>query len=217
MSPRPYRLGQRAETTEGNRHRILEAAYNPIPKPGFHPVSVDAVADRAGVTRVTVYRHFGSKRGLLEAVSTHRMDQAQLARLDQARAHPDVVQALRGFLRESCRLMSEIGGTLRTSLEVARHEPEVAHILDLGYYGRRRHSLEELATRLHEEHALAPGWTPRRVADALMIVTSLEAFETLTKRQGHSVRRAANFLFDMTTGFLAPEQAGRSESGQPEA
>ncbi|MBA3552703.1 MAG: helix-turn-helix transcriptional regulator, partial [Actinobacteria bacterium] len=99
MSPRPYRLGQRAETTERNRHRILEAAYELIAEAGFHPVSVDAVADRAGVTRVTVYRRFGSKRGLFEAVSSHRMDQAKLARLDQARAHPDVVEALRGFLR----------------------------------------------------------------------------------------------------------------------
>jgi AcrR family transcriptional regulator len=207
MGGRPYRLGQRAETTERNHQRILDAAYELIAEAGFHPVSVDAVADRAGVTRVTVYRHFGSKRGLLEAVSSHRMNQAQLARLDHARTHPDVVQALRAFLRESCRLMSEIGDTLRTSLEVARHDPEVAHILDLGYYGRRKHSLEELATRLRDENALAAGWTPARVVDALMIVTSLEAVETLTQRQGHSVRRAAEILFDMTTAFLRPEPA----------
>jgi len=217
MSRRPYRLGRRAETAESNRHRILEAAYELIAEAGFHPVSVDAVAARAGVTRVTVYRHFGSKRGLLEAVSSHRMDQAQLARLDQARAHPDVVQALRGFLREGCRLMSEIGDTLRTSLEVRRHEPEVAHILEVGYYGGRRQSVEELAARLRDENALAPGWTPRRVADALMVITSLEAFETLTQRQGYSVRRAADLLFDMATGFLARDQARRSGSGQPEA
>jgi AcrR family transcriptional regulator len=217
MTRRPYRLGQRAETADHNHQRILDAAYELIAEAGFHPVSVDAVADRAGVTRVTVYRHFGSKRGLLEAVSSHRMDQAQLARLDQARTHPDVVTALRDFLRESCRLMSEIGETLRTSLEVARHEPEVAHVLDIGYYGRRQRSLEELATRLHDEHALASGWTPRRVVDVLMIITSLEAFETLTQRQGYSVRRAAGVLFDMTNGFLASAPAGRSGSGQPEA
>jgi AcrR family transcriptional regulator len=217
MSRRPYRLGQRAETTESNRRRILDAAYELIAEAGFHPVSVDAVADRAGVTRVTVYRHFGSKRGLFEAVSLHRLGQAQLARLDHARAHPDVVQALRDFLRENCRLMSEIGDTLRTTLEVARHEPEVAHVLDVGYYGRRKHSLEELATRLHAENALAPGWTIHRVVDALMIVTSLEAFETLTQRQGHSVRRSANILFDMTTGFLAPEQPDPSGNAQSKA
>jgi AcrR family transcriptional regulator len=203
MSPRPYRLAQRAESTEHNRRRILDAAYELIAEAGFHPVSLDAVAERAGVTRVTIYRHFGSKRGLLEAVNWHRMEQAQLTRLDEARAHPDVVEALRAFLRESCRLMSEIGDTLRTSLEVARHEPAVAHILDVGYYGRRKRSLKELATRLHAEDALAPGWAIPRVVDALMIITSLEAFETLTRQQRHSVRRAASILFEMTTGFLA--------------
>jgi len=217
MGARTYRLGRRAETSDHNHQRILDAAYELIAEAGFHPVSVDAVADRAGVTRVTVYRHFGSKRGLLEAVSSYRMDQAQLARLDQARTHPDVVTALRDFLRESCRLMSEIGDTLRTSLEVARHEPEVAHVLDVGYYGRRRRSLEELATRLRNEHALAPGWTPRRVVDVLMIVTSLEAFETLTQRQGYSVRRAAQIVFDIAAGFLAPEATGRSRRARSQA
>jgi AcrR family transcriptional regulator len=203
MSPRTYRLARRAETTEHNRRRILDAAYDLIAEAGFHPVSLDAVAGRAGVTRATIYRHFGSKRGLLEAVNWHRLEQARLTRLDEARAHPDAVEALRGFLRESCRLMSEIGDTLRASLEVARHEAEVAHILDVGYYERRKRSLEELATRLHAEHALSPGWTIPRVVDALMIVTSLEAFETLTQQQGHSVRHSGRILFDITTGFLA--------------
>src|SRR5688572_6056727 len=78
MSPRPYQLAQRAESTERNRRRILDAAYELIAEAGFHPVSLDAVAERAGVTRVTIYRHFGSKRGLLEAVNWHRLEQAQL-------------------------------------------------------------------------------------------------------------------------------------------
>lgn len=202
MSPRSYRLGRRAETADDNRQRILVAAYELIAEAGFHPVTVDAVAERAGVTRVTVYRQFGSKRGLFEAVNSQRLDQAQLARLDEARRHPDVVQALQGFLRESCRFMNEIGDTLRTSLEVAREEPEVAHILEIGYYGRRKQSLEELATRLHEEQALAPGWTRPRVVDALMILTSLEAFQTLTELRGRSVRRAADILFDMASVFV---------------
>jgi AcrR family transcriptional regulator len=208
VSPRTYRLGQRAETTERTRFRILDAAYELIAAAGFHPVSLDAVADRANVTRVTIYRHFGSKRGLFEAVNWHRLEQAQLNRLDEARKHPDAIEALRGFLRENCRLMSEIGDALRTSLEVARHEPEVAHILDVGYYGRRKRSLEELAARLHNDNALASGWTIPRVVDALLIITSLEAFQTLTEQQGHSVRRAAEILFNMTAGFL---HAGRPE------
>jgi AcrR family transcriptional regulator len=206
MSRRPYRLAQRAETSERNRERILDAAYELIADAGFHPVSLDAVADRAGVTRVTIYRHFGSKRGLLEAVNWHRLEQAQLTRLDEARTHPDVVEALRGFLRD----------TLRTSFEVARHEPEVAHILEVGYYGRRKRSLEELAARLKRENALAPGWTQQKVVDVLLIVTSLEAFETLTERQGHSVRRAAQILFDMTAGFLHSEQAVQPRRAKPE-
>jgi AcrR family transcriptional regulator len=213
MSPRTYRLGLRAETAEETRRRILDAAYELIAEAGFHPVTVEAVADRAGVTRVTVYRQFGSKRELLEAVNVHRLQQAQLNRLDEARELPDVVQALRQFLRESCRFMSEIGDTLQTSLEVARHEPEVAHILEIGYYGRRQQSLEHLAARLHKEQMLAPGWTSRRVVDALLVLTSVETFQTLTQQRGKSVRRAADILFDMASVFVThPTADGGSSS-----
>ena len=204
MSRRAYRLGRRAETSEGNRQRVLDAAHELIAESGFHLVSLDAVAERADVTRVTVYRHFGSKRGLFEAVTWQVLTSAQLERLDRARAQPDVIRALRDFLRENCRLMTEIGDTIRTSLELARDDPDVEHLLDLTYFGRRRQSLEELSARLHNENALATGWTRQRVVDALMILTSLEAFETLTRRRSRSTRQAATILFEMSAVFLAP-------------
>jgi AcrR family transcriptional regulator len=204
VSSRSYRLDRRAETSEENRQRILDAAYELIAEAGFHPVSLEAVAERAGVARVTVYRNFGSKRGLFEAVTWRVLAGADLDRLDQARTRPDVVDALRDFLRENCRLMSEIGEVIRTSLEVARGDPEVEHLLELTYLGRRRESLEQLARRLRNERALAPGWTDREVVDALMVLTSLEAFDTLTRHQGRAVSAASKTLFKMSAGFLRP-------------
>lgn len=202
MGQRPYRLGRRAETAERTRQQILDAAYELIAEAGFHPVSLDAVAERSGVTRVTVYRHFGSKRGLFEAVALARVGEARLEGLDRARAQPDPIQALRDFLGETCRLMNEIGDTIRTSIEVARDEPEVAHLLDVTYYGRRKRSAQQLAKRLDDENVLAAGWSRQRAVDALMVLTSLEAFDTLI-RQGRSLRRAADTLFDMASVFLA--------------
>jgi len=211
VSSRTYRLGRRAETSEGNRQRILDAAHDLIAEAGFHPVSLDAVADRAGVTRVTVYRHFGSKRGLFEAVTWQVLTQAQLERLDRARAKPNVIHALRDFLSENCRLMTEIGDTLTTSLELARDDPDVEHLLELTYFGRRRESLEELVQRLHDENALAAGWKRQRVVDTLMVLTSLEAFETLVRRQGRSRGQAATILFEMAAVFLAPSEELRAQ------
>src|SRR5438552_14668860 len=66
MSPRPYRLGQRQVATNETRARVLVAARDQLAKETSF--SIDAVARRADVARMTVYYQFGSKRGLLEAL-----------------------------------------------------------------------------------------------------------------------------------------------------
>lgn len=203
MSPRSYRLGKRAEDAGETRRRILEAGRDLITEAGFHPVSVDEVAARADVGRASVYRHFGSKRELLEAVAWDVIGSAPLERLDAARLLPDVGEALAEFLRENCRFFAEIGRGLRATLNAATDEPEVAHIVDVTYFGRRVRSLEQLAGRLADEGALAEGWTRDRVVETLMILTGLEAFEVLTDRRGHSPDEVAATLIAMTDAFVA--------------
>ena len=69
MAPRPYNLGQRQASAEETRRRIVAAARDLLADesgpPGF---TVDTVARRAGVARMTVYHQFRSKRGVLEAL-----------------------------------------------------------------------------------------------------------------------------------------------------
>jgi len=54
------------------RDRILSAAYGLLYKEGFSRVSVDAIADAAGVTKRTLYYHFDSKDALVAAVLDHQ-------------------------------------------------------------------------------------------------------------------------------------------------
>lgn len=44
---------------------------------GFHAVSIEAVARRAGITRAVIYQHFGDLQTLLEAVVDREMARAQ--------------------------------------------------------------------------------------------------------------------------------------------
>jgi AcrR family transcriptional regulator len=69
--PRPYRQKARAESKAGTRQRIIEAAVALHLERGPAQTSINAVAERAGVNRVTVYRHFPDVRTLLEACSSH--------------------------------------------------------------------------------------------------------------------------------------------------
>jgi AcrR family transcriptional regulator len=58
MSTRPYKLRKRAERQEETRKRIVEAAIHFHKTKGATNTTVDEIAERAKVGRVTVYRHF---------------------------------------------------------------------------------------------------------------------------------------------------------------
>jgi AcrR family transcriptional regulator len=68
---RPYRQKLRAEQQAETRQRIVEAAVGLHLERGPARTSINAIAERAGVNRVTVYRHFPDARSLLEACSAH--------------------------------------------------------------------------------------------------------------------------------------------------
>jgi AcrR family transcriptional regulator len=54
---------------EATRERILESAYARIADAGIAQVTVEAVAQEAGLSRATIYRHFpGGRDELLEAL-----------------------------------------------------------------------------------------------------------------------------------------------------
>jgi AcrR family transcriptional regulator len=57
--------------TEATRQRIVDAAYGSFWQQGFMRTSMDGIADRAGVTKRTVYGYFRSKDDLLAAVLLH--------------------------------------------------------------------------------------------------------------------------------------------------
>src|SRR5438093_1006429 len=67
---RTYRSTLRDEQTDGTRIRILEALVRTMAA-GVAGLSVPAVAREAGVSIPTIYRHFGSKQGLLEALQPY--------------------------------------------------------------------------------------------------------------------------------------------------
>ena len=75
---RPYRKQRRAELEAETRLRITEAAVELHGSVGPVRTTISAVADRAGVQRATVYRHFPDEDALFDACSSHWMAQHPL-------------------------------------------------------------------------------------------------------------------------------------------
>src|ERR671931_1795497 len=68
---RPYRMKRRAELEELTRRRITESAVALHQELGPAQTSISAIADRAGVRRSTVYRHFPDEEALFRACSSY--------------------------------------------------------------------------------------------------------------------------------------------------
>ena len=68
---RPYRMTRRAELEEQTRRRITESAVALHEEVGPAQTSISAIAERAGVRRSTVYRHFPNEDALFAACSSH--------------------------------------------------------------------------------------------------------------------------------------------------
>ncbi len=69
--PRKYELRQRAERQAETRRRIVEATVALHEAVGGAGTTISAIAERAGVKRATVYRHFPDERDLWTACIQH--------------------------------------------------------------------------------------------------------------------------------------------------
>ena len=77
-SIRAYRMTNRAAQVGQTRHRIVEAAVHLHETVGPAHTTVAAIAETAGVTRLTVYRHFPDTTSLFDACTAHWAAQQQL-------------------------------------------------------------------------------------------------------------------------------------------
>ncbi len=199
---RTYSLGKRATSAHATRDAILQAARTLTGDVGFASLTVDAIAREAGVSRLTVYNHFVSKSGLLEALAWSIFASADIERIRAARQHPDVGIALRSFLTENAHFLATIGDHGRTVLAAALGDPDLAEVIDATYIAGRRHAITELVARIQDAGRLRAGWTTKRTVASLMVLTSLESYETLVRHSGCTTTDAGTLLADIAAGFL---------------
>lgn len=87
------------------REQLLDVTTQLVVERAFHGVSIEAVAQRAGITRALVYQHFGSLQGLLEAVIARETDRAlaqvsetTLSDLSEGQPVELMMESLRAYL-----------------------------------------------------------------------------------------------------------------------
>ena len=179
MSPRPYRLGQRQVTTEQKRARILTAARELLTaSDGFNGFSIDAVARQADVARMTVYYQFGSKIGLLEALSDSLASQGGMEQLATAFRQPEPFDALAEYIAVFSRFWDADRLVMRRLRALAALDSDFEKVVR-ARDERRREGLRVIVQRLSEKHGQPVPEAIDETVDVLYTLLSFESFDTL--------------------------------------
>jgi AcrR family transcriptional regulator len=137
----------------------------------FQEATVADVARRAGVSRATLYQHFGSRFGLVDGLC------------DAMAANP-ALQAIRKaddldeLLEQTTRFWASEEAIHRHLYGLAVVDPAAA-----GFVARqredRRGEVTRLARKLHRSKALRSGLSESQAAIALMVLTSFATYDEL--------------------------------------
>lgn len=185
---RPYRLKERARRQEETRRRITEAAIELHGTVGAARTTITAIAERAGVERLTVYRHFPDVGSLLEACSAHWRathpppDPSSWATIE------DPPQRLRVALRRIYDYYESNEQMLANNLRDAAEIPTLAELM--GAFAAYQDGVRSTLRR---------GWPVRgrrraRLEAALGHALDFETWRSLARRRGLAAPAAVDLM-----------------------
>ncbi|WP_084143283.1 TetR/AcrR family transcriptional regulator [Amycolatopsis taiwanensis] len=194
--------GLRAAGVARNRRNILAAARKHLIQAGFRKLSLDQVAKDAGVTRVTIYRQFTSKLGLLDAVAEELAQRANLvAGIQAAAAVDDPVAAFKVMVAELCRFWSTDPDLLRRLISLSAVDPEANQVIN----DREQWRFEQVAKfvqRLADAGRLRTTFDAQQAGVAIGAATGFPACDEMANRLRLSLDQLDRLLLALLSGVV---------------
>jgi len=181
MSSRAYSMEKRGAAAAETRRRILEAARRVLAEALDPGLGMDAIARRAGVSRLTVYYHFHSRPGLLEALYDYLAIRGNMHRATEALRERDPSTVVAGLVRALVDFWASDPGVIRRLHAMAALDAEIATGLQ-AREARRRRMAREILQRMAavRKRKLGPGGH-RLAADVLCALASFETYDALAR------------------------------------
>jgi AcrR family transcriptional regulator len=193
---RRYQLKQRAQRQADTRRRILEATVALHAERGLVATQMTDIAQRAGVDRVTVYRHFPDPASLFKACAAHYYSVHPPPDPTTWAAIADPEARLRHGLGEVYGYWAD---NAAMAANVLRDVPVLGH---LGV-GRRLLGLQRDATQV-----LASGWPPAydqaALAATIRVAVDFYTWQRLVGEQGLSQQAAVELAVSWTRCLASP-------------
>jgi AcrR family transcriptional regulator len=191
MATRKYQKKRRAEQEAETRQRIVGATVALHRELGPARTSISAIAQRAGVERLTVYRHFQDERSILAACSAQFSaelplpDPGRWAGIEEpAERLRTALSALYDYYRRGAEMLAHV-------IRDAQTVPAVAEAV-----APLRHSISAMRRRLSE------GWNVRgrrrdRLEAAVGHALRFETWQSLAEEEGLSDAEAAHLMAEL--------------------
>lgn len=177
MATRSYTNTLRADAAAEKRGNSIAAAAQ-LFRDGATAAtfSLDAVAKASGVTRLTVYKQFGSRAGLLEAVFDDLAERGGILRLAALRGAGDPAQALDRLVEIFCAFWSGDAALARL-YDAMAVDVEIAAALD-ARIARGREVIAHIVAQIAGAGG-ARAQERRDAVDLIFTLTGLPAYRTL--------------------------------------
>lgn len=203
---RSYRSPLREQRATRTRESILAAARRELLANGYASTTIAQIARRSRVSVETIYKAFGGKPGLVQALYEQSLEGMGPRPAEQrsdatSAAATDPRALLRSwgtFVAEITPLVAPITLLMRAAAE---HDPDVAALLERAHT-QRRARMHQNATRLAEHGWLRAGVSVDQAADILWTHTAPELYELLVIRRGWTPEQLGTFVADSMIGTL---------------
>ncbi|GAB3967610.1 hypothetical protein GCM10029978_035280 [Actinoallomurus acanthiterrae] len=198
----PPGAGLRAAGVERTRRNLVAAGRRLLVERGYHRLSLEDVAAAAEVTRVTIYRRFGSKLGLLDAIAEDLAQRAQVVTaVGDAAALTDPVAAFRAMVREFCRFWDTDPDLLRRLVSLSAVAPEAQRLID----DRERWRYDQISGFVHRlagADRLHPAFDGDHAVAAIGAVTGFPACDAMASRLGVGLADLEGPLIALLAGVV---------------
>lgn len=165
-------------TGRSTRETILDAAVRLFAERG-PGVRLEDIADEAGVSRQTLYVHFGSRAGLLlglvQQVDASGMLGSLLQQVTEAPSPEKALDAVADLHAEYSPVVYPIARLFISG----RHDDEALRVAWDDRMQARRNLYRQIVTRLSEDGVLAPEWTVASAVEVMFALTSWQLWEQL--------------------------------------
>jgi AcrR family transcriptional regulator len=163
-----YTTRRRSGTTQRTRERIVGAVRELLAEGTFHESTVEAVALRAGVSRATLYQHFGSRVGLVDAMCEAFDANPALVALRAVTDVDEFIARVVDFWGSEEKVLVQLYGA-------AAVDPAAQSLVERQVRDRQGELRRLLRSR---------GTHDRSAFSALSLLTSFETFVELRRRAG---------------------------------